>query len=278
MYLSRFQNEKLLYQHVLDENSTSELNYKAHSHSTYEILFIVNGNVSFVSEGVKYKLLKHDLLLIPPNNFHNIQIESKRDYERFSLAFTPSIAKNIRFSLANETRSTILYRLKKTNELENTFQKLEYYTSVLTDDAFFDVSPALLKDLCYYLSTNKQHITFSQDTHYSPLLVNILNYINENLFTIKHVTEINSALFISYSYLIKLFKNQFNTSPKKYIMEKRLIEAQKLISQGEKPSVVFEKCGFESYNVFYRSYCSYFGYPPSQQTAHNVIQDIHSFN
>ena len=278
MYLSRFQNEKLLYQHILDENSNKSLNYKAHSHSTYEILFVVNGNVSFVSEGIKYKLLRHDLLLVPPNTFHSIQIESDKNYERFSLAFTPAIAKSIRFSLANETSNTILYRLKKTNEIENIFQKLEYYTSVLSKDAFFDVCQALLKDLCYYLSTNKQHITFSQDTQYSPLLVNILNYINENLFTIKHMTDITSALFISYSYLIKLFRNQFNTSPKKYIMEKRLIEAQKLISQGEKPSVVYEKCGFESYNVFYRSYCAYFGYPPSKQSAHNVIQDIHSIN
>lgn len=277
MYLSLYNNEKMLFQHILNE-TPKDIAYKAHSHSTYEILFVVKGNVSFVSEGARYQLLKNDILLIPPNTFHNIQIDDPSAYERYSFTFTSSIAKNARFHLANDTNNTVLYRLKKTSELESIFQKLDYYYNVLTKDAFFDVAQALLKDLCYFLSTNQKYIKFSQDTQYSPLLASVLNYINENLFTIKHITDINSALFISYSYLIKLFKNQFNTSPKKYIMEKRLIEAQKLISQGEKPSVVYEKCGFESYNVFYRGYTSYFGYAPSKQSAHNIIQEVYSVN
>lgn len=280
MRVTEIKNEEFSFYHEvnslgknenIEEKSVKAFHYKTHSRSSYEILFVLDGVVSFVSEGIKYKLLKHDLLLVPPNTFYSIRAENEEDYDWFGLAFTPSVARNIRFSLANETSNAILYRLKKTNEVESVFQKLEYYAPMLNRDSFFDVCQALLKDLCYFLSTNKQHITFSQDTQYSPILLNVLNYINKNLFTIKRVTEISSALYISYSYLIKMFKNQFNISPKKYIMEKRLIEAQKLIAQGEKPSVVYEKCGFESYNIFYRSYCSYFGYTPSKQNIHNII-------
>ena len=272
-YISIFNNNKLLYQHIKTENSSS-LDLNAHSHVTYEILYILKGDVSLISEGRRYRLLKNDLILIPSRNFHRIVFESDCEYDRCNLALTSSVAKSVRFSLANPSKETVLFRLSNANEIDDTFQKLDYYCKHLSEDAFFDVAQALIKQLFYFLNLNQQYVRQPEDTHYSPLLISVLNYINENLFTIKHVTDISSALYISYSHLIKLFKKQFNSSPKKYIMEKRLLATHKMISKGEKPSAVYEKIGFESYNVFYRSYCAYFGYTPSKQESSSKIEDV----
>ena len=274
-YLSFFNNTKMLYQHIKTENSKS-LVLNAHSHVTYEILYIVKGDLSLVSEGIRYRLLKNDLILIPSKNFHRIIFESDCEYERCNLALTSAVAKNSKFQLANATKGTVLFRFQNNNEIERFFQKLDYYSKTLSEEAFFDVAQALLKELFYYLSLNRQYVKTPEETHYSPLLISILNYINENLFKIKHVTDISSNLYISYSYLIKIFKKQFNSSPKKYIMEKRLLEANKMIAKGEKPSAVYELVGFESYNVFYRSYCAYFGYTPSKREASNHVEDMSS--
>lgn len=271
-YLSFFNNTKLLYQRVKTENSKS-LVLNAHSHVTYEVLYIIKGDVSLVSEGIRYRLLKNDLILIPSKNFHRVVFESDCEYERCNLALTSAIAKITKFQLANTTKGTILFRFQNNNEIANAFQKLDYYSKALSEEAFFDVAQSILKELFYFLSLNQQYIKKPEETHYSPLLVSILNYINENLFKIKHVTDISSSLYISYSYLIKIFKKQFNSSPKKYIMEKRLLAAHKMIAKGEKPSTVYEIVGFESYNVFYRSYCAYFGFMPSKQESSNSIEN-----
>lgn len=274
-YISIFNNNKLLYQHIKTEHSHS-LVLNAHSHVTCEILYIIKGNVSLISEGITYRLLKDDLLLIPSRNFHRIFFESDCEYDRCNLALTSSVAKNVKFSLANSSKETVLFRLQNRNEIAEVFQKLDYYSNTLSGDSFFDVSQAILKELFYFLSLNQQFIKKPEETHYSPLLISVLNHISENLFTIERITDISSSLYISYTYLIKLFKKQFNSSPKKYITEKRLLAAHKMIAKGEKPSSVYEIVGFKSYNVFYRSYCSYFGYTPSKQVSSNDIKQMSS--
>jgi AraC-like DNA-binding protein len=94
-----------------------------------------------------------------------------------------------------------------------------------------------------------------------------LRYINENLCTLSGVEEVANHLFISESYLFRMFKNELHQTPKKYILEKRLLMAQKKILSGEKPSDVSVECGFGDYTVFYRNYLSRFGHAPSVDTV-----------
>ena len=263
-YISIFNNNKLLYQHIKTENSSS-LDLNAHSHVTYEILYILKGDVSLISEGRRYRLLKNDLILIPSRNFHRIVFESDCEYDRCNLALTSSVAKSVRFSLANPSKETVLFRLSNANEIDDTFQKLDYYCKHLSEDAFFDVAQALIKQLFYFLNLNQQYVRQPEDTHYSPLLISVLNYINENLFTIKSLKEISDRLFITEAYLFKLFKNQLKISPKKYINSKRLLHAQKLIRRGKKPTDIYSECGFDTYVGFYKQYVKHFGFAPSKE-------------
>ena len=54
-------------------------------------------------------------------------------------------------------------------------------------------------------------------------------------------------------------------SPKKFINMKRLSKAQKLISEGQKPTAIYSECGFTDYGTFFRNYTNHFGYTPSQK-------------
>ena len=76
------------------------------------------------------------------------------------------------------------------------------------------------------------------------------------------IGEIANHLFVSESYLFRLFKRELHQTPKKYIREKRLLMAQKMLSEGEKPSRVSECCGFSDYTTFYRNYTAFFGRSP----------------
>ena len=75
------------------------------------------------------------------------------------------------------------------------------------------------------------------------MLSTALHYISDNLLTISSITEISDAVFITESYLYRLFKTELRTSPKKYIMQKRLLYAEKLIRKGHRPTEIFAECG-----------------------------------
>jgi ribosome biogenesis GTPase A len=88
--------------------------------------------------------------------------------------------------------------------------------------------------------------------------------LNDNLFDITDLEEIASHLYISKTYLISLFKKHLKISPKQYINEKRLLYAKNLLLLGNRPTDIYEKCGFSTYTSFFRSYKKYFGVAPSE--------------
>ena len=48
-----------------------------------------------------------------------------------------------------------------------------------------------------------------------------------------------------------------------YLRDKRLMLAQTLLGSGNKPTEIYEQCGFRDYATFYRAYVRYFGVNPS---------------
>ena len=129
----------------------------------------------------------------------------------------------------------------------------------------------LLKELFFNLRTNVHIKPAKEDASLHPMLLLALKYINSHLFTVTDVSEIAGELFITESYLFKLFKNQLGTSPKRYIVENRLRAARDLIRTGQKPTDVYEKCGFSDYTVFYRNYVKFFGISPKEELSHVVL-------
>ena len=273
-YITKFFSSELYFHHSV-MSAPSKDTFKLHSHANYELLFFLHGEAKFVTENNSFNLKKNDLILIPQNKYHRIVFDDQEsEYERFSLSLSSVLVKEIRFSLACPSEAIRLVRLKDPTVLVGLFNKLDFYCKQFSEnepEKFIDVSSAILKELFYFIQTREDELE-EQANSLSPLLISVLNYIDEHLFEIKHVTEINQAHYISYPYLFKLFKNQFNTTPKKYLMEKRLIEAQRMIAKGALPTHIYDLCGFENYSAFYRSYQSYFEYTPSQFKTSKVLK------
>ena len=86
------------------------------------------------------------------------------------------------------------------------------------------------------------------------------------LFSAEDIEELAGHLFISESYLFRLFKNELHQTPKQYICEKRLLLAQNMLNERQKPTKVALACGFSDYSTFYRNYTAFFGTSPNEIT------------
>lgn len=255
------------YQKVQEGLFISHLTYNAppqdffdmHTHNRYELLYILSGDVTHVIEDRKYKLKKDDLVIIKPNDYHYIRIDSPVDYERYDLLFDPELLGVKNVGLLPQDTEVINCRHRPI--ITDMYKKIDYYINLVGDEEFKDIMSILIKELFYNLSFAS--VTENRPENINPIVSKALAEINSGLYTVKGIDEIAKKLYVTESYLYRIFKRELKTTPLKYITEKRLHTAQSLINQGKKPTHIYTECGFNDYTSFYRSFVKLFGYPPS---------------
>ncbi len=255
--------DKLFFKHEISENLPCDV-FSMHTHNAYELIYFMDGDATHVIEDRKYKLKKGDLILIRPMQYHFIQIDASARYERYNILFDPG--KHGVESAALIPDDLEVIHLQGNEIIESIFQKCDLYHSS-SPETFEKILPHLLSELFYNIALFPG--PQSTDTSsVSPLISKALKYINENLCTIQRIEQVADHLFVSESYFFRLFQKELHQTPKKYILEKRLLMAQKMLESGTKPTLACERCGFGDYTTFYRNYCSFFGNPPSITGSH----------
>lgn len=217
------------YTHATMKNSSQRFN--THCHNAYEIIFFIRGNANYIVEDRKYSLKKYDLIITHPAKFHNMDIRSDDDYERYDILIehAPQLVGLLgELNLSSDVIDCSLLPIVVDN-----FGKLDLYSSKLPQDDFFVILNNLLVEICYNLLIHDE-VSYQTFDSISPIIQEALHYISENLFTIKNIADISDHLFVAKNYFFKLFKEQMHTSPKRYINAKRLLYAQTMLTNGEK--------------------------------------------
>ena len=257
---SSYKCENMFFKHEISHNLPKDA-YSMHSHNMYEILYFVSGDATHVIEDRRYKLKRGDLVLIRPSQYHFIQIDSDCDYERYDILFSTK-SSDIGSVPFLESAPEII-NLEEYPMATEIIKKTDFYFKHFEGEDFERILTGLLCELFYLLSVTPATENTDEPTVTSPTLSLALSYINENLITLKSVDEVARSCFVTESYLYRLFKNELHKTPAKYITSKRLLLAERMILDGEKPTGVYEKCGFSDYTTFYRNYRSFFGHSPS---------------
>ena len=261
----KIQKSDFIFNHYVFE-TPKEVQFQIHSHNACEMIFFLRGNANYVIEDKRYKLKRNDIVLIHPNRYHYIEILDNEPYERYNVMFDDPELLRLAGDLIPEQLETL--NCKDSIIAEN-FKKTDYYYSKFDEPAFIDLLRSLLKEIIYNLRIHSSE----NDTPaiVSPVLSSAIKYINENLFTVERISEISDKLHISETYFFKIFKEQLKISPKKYINDKRLLVAQKLLCSGKRPTEVYLQCGFQTYTSFYKQYMKLFGCSPSQLSIGPII-------
>lgn len=236
--------------------------FSMHMHNQFELIYFVRGDATHVVEDRKYKLKAGDLILIRPQKYHFIQIDSHAACERYIIGVDDALLGTPLTSVFDECLEVL--DVSGEAEIEHIFHKMNHYRQNLTDEDMETLFPALLTELVYSLRISSREKPLRSATVLNPLLSEAIAYINDRLLTVKSVSEIAEHLFVSEGYLFQLFKKEIHQTPKKYITDKRLLLAQTMIRGGVRPSDACAKCGFSDYSVFYRSYKLFFNKTPSE--------------
>lgn len=271
--------------HIRDKK---DIKFEYHHHDFSKIVILIDGDLTYYIEGKAYILKPWDILFVNKNEIHKPVVNPNKYYERIVIWLNPDfMAKYAQgnnnllkcFEVAIKNNYNLLrLNMKSIDIIKNLIQDIqncnnsnEFGSEILKESLF--VQLMVLMNRLFLNSDKNRDI---EDIQYDKTIEGVLNYINSNLENDLSIDTIASEFFISKYYLMRKFKNQIGSSIHNYVVQKRLILARSLISEGLSMSSVCSRCGFNDYSSFVRAFKKVYGVSPSNYnpTIHNFENPI----
>ena len=261
-------NEEFRLFHIKDQTG-QEFSY--HYHDFHKVVIFLSGKVTYHIEGKAYHLKPWDILLVSRHTIHKSEIDASVPYERFILWIKNDIP-NKQLLQCFQKASDRSYNLVRLNsslqeklkdvlfELEASARSEAFGKDILTQ--------ALFQEFMVYLNRiflEKQYIFDKKSYSYDSQIANILKYINHHLGEDLSVDALASRHYISKYHLMRKFKEETGYTLHNYVINKRLLQARTLISEGTPILKAAHESGFAEYSTFSRAYRKQFGKAPSEE-------------
>lgn len=248
-----------------------------HSHDFYELYLFIGGDASYIIESGHYRLKPNDILLIPPQTLHQLDInDSTETYERIVLWINPKFMRSL------STKSTDLsycfqacaeknHYIIRDYALSQNLKELLYNLYNLNDRDYFgkdieceNLIRESLLSLCKHQKSAQNATSISMFEHSNQTIAEILKYIDEHIAETLSLDVIADNVYLSKFYVSRLFKQETNTTPHQYILKKRLTLSKRYIENDVSIAEVCARCGFLDYSHFFRAFKAEFGLTPKQ--------------
>ena len=264
-------NEQFRLFHLKDQ-TRKEFSY--HYHDFHKVVIFISGKAAYHIEGKAYQLKPWDILLVNRHAIHRPEIDTSVPYERFILWIQNDIPWQELlkcFQKAND-RSYNLVRLNSALqekmkdilfELENSAKSDEYGREILTQSLFLQFMVYLNR-----IFLEKQYIFDKKSYTFDSQIASILQYINHNLKEDLSVETLSVRYYVSKYHLMRKFKQETGYTLHNYIVNKRLLMARTLISNGMPVTKAAQESGFAEYSTFSRAYRKQFKTNPSEELPH----------
>ena len=264
-------NEQFRLFHLKDQ-TRKEFSY--HYHDFHKVVIFISGKAAYHIEGKAYQLKPWDILLVNRHAIHRQEIDPSVPYERFILWIQNDIPWQELlkcFQKAND-RSYNLVRLNSALqekmkdilfELENSAKSDEYGREILTQSLFLQFMVYLNR-----IFLEKQYIFDKKSYTFDSQIASILQYINHNLKEDLSVETLSARYYVSKYHLMRKFKQETGYTLHNYIVNKRLLMARTLISNGMPVTKAAQESGFAEYSTFSRAYRKQFKTNPSEELPH----------
>ena len=264
--ITEYVNGILKCSHNITQNPKSE-DFQMHAHDVYELYVFLGGDAQYFVEGSVYDLSPKDIMIMRQGETHKLQVKGNTDYERISIHFSPMVVYDcIGETVLNPFNSRPLglmnlYSLKdfETDHYLSCINTIKNCINENKDNTYI-IAPliSLLVEISKAYDNKSQNKVKLKRS----LAVEMVDFINKNLFEKLNLQIIADNFFISSSQANRVFKKQVGSSIWEYVVIKRLMAAKDMIAKGESASTAAEKCGFSDYSSFWRAYKKQFNQNP----------------
>lgn len=239
-----------------------------HKQFCAEITFVISGKGVLSTNGEKTTVGKNDCYLSFRDEVHAVSSDGESALRYFFCGFNSADAQTAELldALQKRMRETGMHYVNlpeiaplfhsQLSELQNKRSYSEENIGLLLYRMLIMIYRALCKsdsDQDGYQSTDK-----------SVLAYKIMAHIDENVFTIKKLRELESVFYFKYRYLEKCFTAITGNTISDYFRMVRMQQAEKLLQKGQSITEIAEKLNFSSIYSFSRAFTNYYGCSPSE--------------
>jgi len=262
-----------------------------HYHSVFEIILSVESskNLLYIND-VPFPILTNQMILISPNSNHRIDYEPGSRYMRyvmhFNLPYVDSLLKTIDgtspvLDFSNfETKIINLNNKEFSNACALFANLLKCYrlynqanTSVNELSLRLNLAQTLISVHKFYNTSRTQEFNdLTTDSHFK----DIVTYLKENFAQPITLEMLSKKFFMSKSYISHKFSDVTGVTLIEYLHCIRIAESQRLLSGGDADvTCVYEMCGFNNIQHFYRIFKKLVGMSPGaySKIAHALRED-----
>lgn len=227
-------------------------------HTYHEILFYLDGKTTFICDGFTKSLSPGSLIIIPRESYHFFKLENHTNFERLKISFN-SLEEFDELLRRDLGSVRIIEDTDGTHGalLSSVCENLKKGNDNARDGAFLYGSLLLL------LSSLDTDSVVEEESSRHRLISVVLDYISKSLTSPLNTEYIARHVGVSPSTLSHTFKHEMGISLHKYVTQKRIALAARLLESGQSPTKIYAECGFGDYSSFYKAYINQTGRPPS---------------
>lgn len=247
----------------------------------YKLFYFVSGNKVFNIGNKTYDCNVGDLFLIPVNEYHYFSnFQDDVSHERIVCFIYPEYIKNCssdmtdlcecfahvelngnhKISLLPEEQKQFLYHLTKLSETAT-------YGQDLLDKSHFMRMLVYLNHIYQKHSGAKPIVNDlgkKSKTQSAKQIDFLKSYIHQHITEDLSTETLASLLFLSPTYLCRLFKETTGTTLHKYITAERITLAKGLLAEGMSVTDTCSNCGFNDYSNFLKAFTKTVGISPKK--------------
>lgn len=225
-------------------------------HSHMEILYVISGNINVSIDGITKTLSPGQLSIVFPYSVHSY--ERSDNAEVIIVMFSPASVESFEKLLLShkpqnpytDADKNIYYLLLKISELAKD-------TNEISAKTVYGYLTAALGEIIAKLEL--RHI----EDYNADVVKKVLSYCSEHFCEDITIESISKALYISKSYVTKVFSSKLHFPFREYVNTLRISKAKKLLQETDKKIIeIMYDCGFRNQSSFNRIFFNMCGTDP----------------
>lgn len=242
-----------------------------HAHQVWELIFLKTGDISYMVNGKVYRPGKKSLIISRPREYHSICVQGGKPYARYNIQMSPDMLSH---NIAEQLPDGIDVINFDGNEMVcDLFPKLSYYSECFNGDIMKKLCLNVSEEILCNAALFSKSVALENMYTANPIIQQAIQYIIDNITQPLKVDDVAKYLYVTKAHLHNLFLRHLKTTPRKFIVTKKLLLAQRDLRSGMKATKVYSSYGFSDYSCFYRHYTNYFGHTPSEEADIEIVFD-----
>ena len=237
-----------------DDIVGNSLLWEKHCHDQFEMIIVLDGCVNVTLEGRDFILKQNEMIVVPPLCYHAISANKNERYKRITILFDNDTIPNSLLSSFKDNTCIRVAESRVTEKLQTIFSE--------PDVCFYaPLAEGLTLELLYQPQKELKKDSYTTDS----TLQEILLYIDGHIGNKITLEDIAAHASLSVSSVCHIFTDKMKISPRRYIIQKKMALATKLIRSGVPATLAAAQVGYEDYSGFYKIYKKQTGNAPSNE-------------